>query len=75
MSRILGRRLFAAKHRERMLELLRWPAPNAVEPTYVELYVGRDVSYWMVHPPYLVPTKFVRVDALDSWIKVELADS
>ena len=72
LSRLFGRRLFAAKHCSRMLELLKWPAPANVEPQYVELYVGRDVSYWMVHPPYPVPTKFLRVDALDSWINTEL---
>lgn len=71
-NRISRRRLFLAKHRVRMLELLNWPATQKKEPQYIELYVGRDVYYWMVHPPYPVPTKFVRVDTLDSWIKDQI---
>ncbi len=75
LSRISGRRDFLAKHRDRMLELLKWPAAAEKEPGYLELYVGRDVYYWMLHPPYAVPTEFVRVDALDAWIETKLRDS
>ncbi len=74
-SRILRRRQFLEKNRSRMLELLKWPKSEAKPFRHVELYVSRDVYYWMVHPPYLVPTKFVRVDALDTWIKTELITS
>lgn len=71
-SRIRDRREFLVKNRERMLELLRWPKPEQVHPRDVEVYVSRELHYWMVHPPYDVPTKFVRVDALDAWIKSEV---
>lgn len=71
-SRIRGRREFLAKNRQRMIELLRWPKPETVDPNDVEVYVSRDLHFWMVHPLYSVPTKFVRVDALDAWIKDEL---
>lgn len=71
-SRILGRRQFLAKNRSRLLELLKWPKSEAKPFRNVELYVSRDVFYWMVHPPYPVPTKFVQVDVLDTWIKTEL---
>lgn len=73
-SRILRRRLFVTKHRARMLELLKWPAAGDKAAQDVELYVSRDVYYWMVHPPYPVQTKFVRVDALDCWIKNEIIE-
>lgn len=68
-SRILRRRQFAEKNRQKMLSLLKWPAPTADKQRDVELYVSREVSYWLIHAPYLVPTKFVQVDVLDSWIK------
>jgi hypothetical protein len=68
-SRIARRRNFTKVHRSRMLELLQWPSPVMTEGCYVEMYVSRDVHWWMVHPPYPVPTKFVRVDSLDSWLK------
>jgi len=71
-SRIRRRRLFVEKNRQRMLELLKWPLTTDVPLRDVELYVGRDVYYWMIHPPYPVPTKFVRVDALDFFIRHEL---
>jgi hypothetical protein len=74
-SRLLRRRQFMSENRQRMIELLLWPTAEKYEHRDVELYVGRDVNYWMIHPPYPVPTKFVRIDALDSWIRNELSKS
>jgi len=68
-SKILGRREFLAKNRERLLELLKWPTPAQVAPKNIEAYVSREMHFWMVHPPYAVPTNFLRVDALDAWVK------
>lgn len=67
-SRIRDRRKFLAKYRDRMFDLLKWPKPAQVPPRDVEVYVSRELHYWMVHPPYGVPTKFIRVDALDAWV-------
>lgn len=67
-SRIQGRREFLAKNREKMLDLLKWPKPAEVPPRDVEVYISRELHYWMVHTPYEVPTKFIRVDALDAWV-------
>lgn len=71
-SRIRGRREFLAKYRVRMLELMNWPKPADVPPRDVEVYVARDLYFWMKHPAYEVPTRFVRIDALDAWIQAEL---
>lgn len=68
-SRILRRRQFTEKNREKMLNLLKWPAPTEDKQRDIELYVSRELSYWLVHTPYSVPTKFVQVSVLDSWIK------
>lgn len=73
-SRILRRRQFVEKNRLRMLQLLKWPVAVDRVQRDVELYVSREVYYAMVHPPYPVQTKFVRVDALNSWIKKELIE-
>ncbi|MCK9535350.1 MAG: hypothetical protein M0Q98_11755 [Pseudomonas sp.] len=70
-SRILRRRQFLEKNRAKLLELLEWPTAN-MPAKNIELYVSRDVYYWMVHPPYPVQTQFVRVAALDTWINSEL---
>lgn len=73
-SRILRRRQFLLQHRSRLLELLGWPTPKGNQPRNLELYVSREVYYWMVHPPYEVPTAFTRIDGLDAWIKTEIVD-
>lgn len=67
-SRLRDRREFLAKNRDRLFELLKWPKPTQMPPRDVEVYVSRELHYWMVHPPYEVPTKFIRVDALDAWV-------
>lgn len=71
-SRIARRRDFAKIHRARMLELLKWPPAGTAISSDVEVYVGRDVHWWMVHPPYPVPTCFVAVDSLDCWLKSQV---
>lgn len=67
-SRILRRRQFLSQHRSRLLELLGWPSPQGDQPRDLEIYVSRVIYYWMVHPPYEVPTAFIRIDALDAWL-------
>lgn len=71
-SRILRRRQFLEKNRSKLLDLLKWPQPKVASLENVELYVSREMYYWMVHPPYPVSTHFVTVDTLDTWIKTEL---
>ena len=68
-SRIARRRAFVKEHRARMIELLKWPSAETAEVRDVEMYVSRDIHWWMIHPPYPVPTDFVRVDTLDDWLK------
>ncbi|POZ61029.1 hypothetical protein C2I19_15770 [Chromobacterium alticapitis] len=72
IGKVLRRGAFLERHRTRMLELLGWPKPASAPERYVELYVSRDIYYWMVHPPYPVQTHFVRISTLDSWLKTEL---
>lgn len=72
IGKVLRRGAFLQRHRTRMLELLEWPRSANVPERYVELYVSRDIYYWMVHTPYPVPTHFVTISTLDSWLKTEL---
>lgn len=72
ISKIFRRRLFLEKNTIKLLDLLKWPITDEKPVRHVELYVSRDVYYWMVHPPYPVPTQFIAVDALDSWLNTEL---
>ena len=66
-SRIARRRDFIAQHRSKLIALLKWPGSEQMVVRDFELYVGREIYYWM-HAPYPVSTEFVRVDALDAWI-------
>ena len=57
-----------------MRELLKWPTSAAAEPPkFLEAYVSRDIYWWMRFPPYDVPTEFVRIDALDAWLRTKQA--
>lgn len=71
ISRIVQRRKFVKENHPRLLELLGWPKSSS-PLKHVELYVSREIYYWMVHPPYPLSTYFVQVDALDTWIKTNL---
>lgn len=71
-SRILRRRQFLLQHRSRLLELLGWPSPQGDQPRDLEIYVSRVIHYWMMHPPYEVPTAFTRIDALDAWLTQQI---
>jgi hypothetical protein len=69
-AKIERRRTFLHDNLERIRLALGWPAPTAGLPARVhELYVSRDIYWWMRNPPYPVPTQFVRVDGLDSWLR------
>jgi len=72
ISKIRRRREFLAQNRHRILELLTWPISEQAGAKDFEVYVSRDLHYWMVHPPYEVPTQFIRIDAVEDWIKSEL---
>jgi hypothetical protein len=69
-SKIEGRRSFLVLNVERLRELLGWPAPMpGIAASISEIYVSRQIYWWMRYPPLEVPTDFVRIDALDSWLR------
>lgn len=72
ISKIVRRTGFLESNYSRLLELLKWQKPSKCKIEHIELYVGRDLYYWMVLPPYPVQTKFVTVDTLESWLQIEL---
>jgi hypothetical protein len=69
-NKIERRLLFLRTNRDRLRSLLGWPAPTSEEqPLIRAAYVSRDVYWPLLYPPYPVETEFVRVDALDGWLK------
>ena len=71
-AKIERRRAFLEENYPKLRTLLAWPAPPAkIGVCFSEVYVSRDVYWWMRNPPYHVPTQFVRVDVLDRWLRQE----
>ena len=68
LMKMARRREFLATNRSRLLQLLDWPLADNLEVKNMELYVCRDVYFCMFNPPYPVPTHFVRVAELDTWL-------
>lgn len=71
-SKIENRRKFLQENLEKLRCILNWPAPAIdSELIMLEVYISRDTYWWMRNPPYDVPTHFVRIDALEKWLKDE----
>ncbi len=69
-AKIKRRRVFWQAEMERMRKALGWPRPPTDRPPIVhEIYVSRDIYWWMRNPPYPVPTHFLRIDSLDNWLR------
>lgn len=68
LMKMVRRRKFLENSRSRLLQLLNWPLVDNIEIKNMELYVCRDVFFSMFSPPYPVPTHFVRIVELDTWI-------
>lgn len=69
LEKIERRRVFLTNNVDALRSLLGWPEPSHKPLTVTELYVSRDTHFWLRFPPYEVPTHFVQIDMLDSWLK------
>ena len=71
-AKIERRRFLLQSQMDRIRNALGWPLPpTGLQPVIHELYVSRDIYWWMRNPPYPVPTCFVRIDGLDRWLRDE----
>ncbi|MCK9230748.1 MAG: hypothetical protein RBS58_09890 [Syntrophales bacterium] len=69
-DKIERRREFLFDNMEKILTCLGWPPPPVgLQPTLHELYVSRDIYWWMRNPPYAVSSYFIRIDQLDNWLR------
>lgn len=73
IGKIERRREFLTQNADMLRTLLGWPAPANKPFSLTELYVSRDMHYWLRFPPYEVPTRFVQVDTLDAWLRSNAA--
>lgn len=71
-EKIERRQRFLERYVDRLRELLLWPSPATDRPpSIMNIYVSREIYWWMRNPPYEVSAHFVRVDALDGWLRTE----
>lgn len=69
-DKIERRREFLFDNMGKIITCLGWPLPpGGLQLTLHELYVSRDIYWWMRNPPYAVPSYFIRVDQLDNWLR------
>lgn len=73
IGKIERRREFLAQNADILRNLLEWPAPADKPFSLTELYVSKDMHYWLRFPPYEVPTRFVQIDTLDAWLRCNSA--
>lgn len=68
-TKIERRRIFLSENIDRLCELLEWPKSVLATPVSIdEVYISKEIYWWMRFPPYEVTTKFVRIDGLSTWI-------
>lgn len=66
--KIERRRKFFAENVELMRQLLGWQEPTTPEPAITEVYICKDMHWWLRFPSYDVPTKFTQVDTFYAWL-------
>lgn len=69
LGKIEKRRNFLAQNTDTLRTLLGWPEPTEKRLSVTELYVSKDMHFWLRFPPYEVPTYFVQIDTLDAWLR------
>jgi hypothetical protein len=73
LRKIERRRDFLIQNADTLRTLLGWPAPAGKPFSLTELYVSKDMHFWLRFPPYEVPTRFVQIDTLDAWLRSKAA--
>ena len=69
-AKIERRRAFLHDNMERIRTALVWPPTSSSFQSRVhEVYVSRNIYWWMRNTPYPVQTHFIRVDGLDNWLQ------
>ncbi|MCY1512115.1 hypothetical protein D9M68_465630 [compost metagenome] len=69
LGKVERRRNFLAQNTDTLRTLLGWPEPAEKPLSVTELYVSKDMHFWLRFPPYEVPTYFVQIDTLDAWLR------
>ncbi|WP_455811267.1 hypothetical protein [Pseudomonas graminis] len=64
---------FLAKNYNDIITLLNWSKPgDNHDVKFINLYISRQIYWWLRYPPYENNINFVQVDALESWLQENL---
>lgn len=70
IGKIEKRITFLTDNQDKILSLLNWNNPEVkCEPRIINLYISRQIYWWLRYPPYAVDINFVQVDFLDFWLQ------
>lgn len=69
LGKVEKRRNFLGQNADTLRTLLGWPGPAEKLMSVTELYVSKDMHFWLRFPPIEVPTHFVQIDTLDAWLR------
>jgi hypothetical protein len=68
LEKIENRERFLIENYLNIIATLGWQIPKE-PPRVVSIYVSRDLFWWTEFPPYSTNVKFIRIDALEEFIK------
>ncbi|MBE5222104.1 hypothetical protein IG608_11625 [Pectobacterium sp. A113-S21-F16] len=64
---------FLAENYNDILTLLNWNnSRDKHDVKFINLYISRQIYWWLRYPPYETNINFVQVDALESWLQENL---
>ncbi|RKO74333.1 hypothetical protein C5E04_18595 [Pectobacterium parmentieri] len=64
---------FLAENYNDIITLLNWNnSRDKHDVKFINLYISRQIYWWLRYPPYETNINFVQVDALESWLQENL---
>lgn len=64
---------FLAENYNDIRTLLNWSEPgDNHDVKFINLYISRQIYWWLRYPPYETNINFVQVDALEAWLQENL---
>ncbi|AKE12424.1 hypothetical protein [Serratia liquefaciens] len=64
---------FLAENDNSLRTLLNWSEPTVHHDVkFINLYISRQIYWWLRYPPYDTDINFVQVDALEAWLQENL---
>ncbi|MRT58395.1 hypothetical protein GJV11_19990 [Enterobacteriaceae bacterium RIT693] len=64
---------FLAENHNDIRTLLNWNEPvDDHDVKFINLYISRQIYWWLRYPPYETNINFVQVDALEAWLQENL---